>query len=72
MRLKAEVVDSTFSVIKFREDVDKVTAKMKMPKDVKTEKTKINSINAEWIIPEQPLEGKVLLYISNFRLGSCT
>ena len=73
MKLKAEVVDDSFSVIKFREDVDKATAKMKMPIDVSTEKIRINDIQAEWIIPERPLEGKVLLYIhgGGFISGSC-
>ena len=63
MKLKAEVVDSNFSVTKFREEVDKVTAKMKMPKGVMIKKEKINYFKAEWIIPEKPIEGKVLLYI---------
>ena len=73
MKLKAEVVDSNFSVTKFREEVDKVTAKMKMPKGVMIKKEKINYFKAEWIIPEKPIEGKVLLYIhaGGFISGSC-
>jgi len=73
MKLKAEVVDDSFSVAEFRKGVDKVTAKMKMPKGVTTRKIKINNIDAEWIIPGQPLEDKVLLYIhgGGFISGSC-
>ena len=63
LKLSPEVVDENFSVDEFRKGVDKVTAKMKMPEDVKSEKFKINDINAEWIIPAKPREGKVLLYI---------
>ena len=73
MKLKAEVVDAGFSVTNFREDVDKATAKMKMPKGVTTRKEKISSFEAEWIVPENPIEGKVLLYIhgGGFISGSC-
>ena len=44
MKLKPEVVDASFSVAKFREDVDKATARMKMPKGVTTKKQTINPI----------------------------
>lgn len=73
MKLKPEVIDSSFSVAKFREGVDKVTAKMKMPKGVTTKQQDINSIYAEWILPQQPAKGKVLLYIhgGGFISGSC-
>ena len=73
MKLKPEVVDAGFSVAKFREDVDKATARMKMPKGVITKKQTINTIEAEWIIPEKPSKGKVLLYIhgGGFISGSC-
>jgi monoterpene epsilon-lactone hydrolase len=73
MKLKAEVVDDSFSVVAFREGIKKVTAKMKMPKGVNTKKLTINNIGAEWIIPEQSLEGKILLYIhgGGFISGSC-
>lgn len=73
LKLKPEVVDAGFSVAKFRKDVDKVTAKMKMPKSVTTKKQTINTMEAEWIIPEKPIEGKMLLYIhgGGFISGSC-
>jgi acetyl esterase/lipase len=73
MKLKPEVVDAGFSVAEFREDVDKATAKIKMPEGVITKKQTIDTIEAEWIIPETPVEGKVLLYIhgGGFISGSC-
>ena len=73
MKLKPEVVDAGFSVAKFREDVDKATARMRMPKGVTTRNDKIDSLEAEWIIPENPIAGKVLLYIhgGGFISGSC-
>jgi hypothetical protein len=57
MKLKAEVVDSSFSVAKFRKDVDKITAKMKIPKGVITKHQRIADFNAEWVVPEQSTEG---------------
>jgi epsilon-lactone hydrolase len=73
MKLKDEVVDSSFSVTKFREEVDKATAKIKMPKGVTAKEEKINIFRAEWIIPDDPIGGKVLLYIHSggFISGSC-
>lgn len=73
-KLKREVVDEHFSVDEFREGVDKTSAKMgKMPKDISVEKTELNHMYAEWIIPQNPLEGKILLYIhgGGFISGSC-
>ncbi|MEZ4712073.1 MAG: alpha/beta hydrolase [Caldilineaceae bacterium] len=63
LKRKPEVVDETFSVAQFRADVDKTTARMKLPKDVRAAKLDINGLGAEWIIPQQFTEGKVLLYI---------
>ncbi len=72
-QLKADVVDSSFSVEKFRADIEKATARIKMPKGVQTENKIINGINAQWILPDQAIEGKVLLYIhgGGFISGSC-
>ena len=72
-KLKPEVVDENFSVDRFRHDVDKTTSKMKMPKGIRSESFQINNIHAEWIISENPLNGKVLLYIhgGGFISGSC-
>ena len=73
MKLKAGVVDTSFSVSKFREDVDKITARMKIPEGITTEYQRIADFDAEWIVPEQSTEGKVLLYIhgGGFISGSC-
>ncbi|MBN2423431.1 MAG: alpha/beta hydrolase [Calditrichaceae bacterium] len=72
-KLKKEVVDENFSVERFRQDVYKTTSKMKMPKGIHSESFIINQIQAEWIIPEHPLQGKVLLHIhgGGFISGSC-
>lgn len=72
-KLKPEVVDENFSVQKFRDDIDKVSAKMKLPKDVCAEKVIADGINAEWIIPPKPANNKVLMYIhgGGFISGSC-
>jgi len=73
LKLKPEIIDENFSVDKFREGVDRVTAKMKMSKEIKSERFMINGFNAEWITPNNPRAGKVLLYIhgGGFISGSC-
>lgn len=73
MKLKPEVVDEHFSVSRFREDIDRVTGRMKLPKGVTTKKETLNQIPSEWIIPEKNIEGKMLLYIhgGGFISGSC-
>jgi len=62
-KLKPEVIDETFSVEKFRRDIDKASNRMKLPQDVSAESVKINGIYAEWIAPENPPDEKVLMYI---------
>lgn len=73
LKIKPDVVDENFSVTKFREDVEKATRRIKMPEDVTVKKEQIGQINAEWISPETPAQGKVLLYIhgGGFISGSC-
>lgn len=73
LKLKPEVVDERFSVAQFRADVDKTTARMKLPKDVRADTVAVNGMYAEWIIPPQPVAGKVLFYIhgGGFISGSC-
>ena len=73
LKLKPEVIDETFSVEKFRESVDKSSARIKLPKNVSAQKFLFDGINAEWIIPREPQEDKVLLYIhgGGFISGSC-
>ena len=73
LKLKPEVVDSAFSVEKFRSDVTRASNPMKLPEGIRVEAEQIDNIKAEWIIPENPVEGKVLLYIhgGGFISGSC-
>ncbi len=73
LKLKPEVIDNTFSVKKFRESVDKSSARIKLPKNVSAQKFSFDGINAEWIIPREPQQNKVLLYIhgGGFISGSC-
>ncbi len=73
LKLRPEVIDASFSPAKFRDEVDEATARLKMPKNVTVEKTGINAMAAEWIVPQQPVAGKVLLYLhgGGFISGSC-
>ncbi len=73
LKLKPEVVDETFSVENFRNEIDKASAKVKLPKDISTQVVVADGINAEWIIPQNPVADKVLLYIhgGGFISGSC-
>lgn len=73
LKFKPEIVDDSFSVENFRREIDKSSAKMKLPRDVSSEQINIHGINAEWIVPEDPVENKVLLYIhgGGFISGSC-
>ena len=72
-KLKPEIVDENFSVDDFRKKIDTISAKIKLPKNVLSEKFTIKNINAEWIIPKNPIKNKVLLYIhgGGFISGSC-
>ena len=71
--LKPEVVDESFSVDKFRAQVDSASAKVKLPADVGVQAVRMRGMYAEWIAPQSPSEGKVLLYIhgGGFISGSC-
>ncbi|PKP27959.1 MAG: alpha/beta hydrolase [Bacteroidetes bacterium HGW-Bacteroidetes-22] len=73
LKLRPEVVDNTFSVEEFRNGIDRVSARIKLPKTISSQKLTIESINAEWIIPENAIKNKVLLYIhgGGFISGSC-
>lgn len=72
-KLKPEVIDESFTVGAFRESVDKATARAKMPENVTSQKISVQGMNAEWIIPQNPIPGKILLYIhgGGFISGSC-
>ena len=73
LKLKPEVVDEDFSVDEFRRSIDKASAKIKLPKNVSSQRVAVEGMNAEWIIPQNPRQGKVLLYIhgGGFISGSC-
>lgn len=73
LKLKPEVVDENFSVEKFRESIDRVSARIKLPKDIAAQKFILDGMQAEWIIPNNTLKNKVLLYIhgGGFISGSC-
>ena len=73
LKLKPEVIDENFSVDEFRERIDKASAKVKLPKNVLSQKISVEGLNAEWLIPQNPLKDKVLLYIhgGGFISGSC-
>ena len=72
-KLKAEVVDTSFSVEKFRKDIDQSSARIRLPKGVTAQGLSFEGIHAEWIQPENPVKDKVLLYIhgGGFISGSC-
>ena len=73
LKLKPEIIDENFSVKKFREGADRATARLKMPQDVSIQKLNIKDMYAEWIIPDNPLEEKILMFIygAGFISGSC-
>lgn len=73
LKLKPELIDENFSVEDFRSDIDRFTAKLQLPKDIKITKTKIGNIEAEYVIPNNSIDGKILLYIhgGGFISGSC-
>lgn len=73
LKFKPEVVDDTFSVQAFRERIDKSSIKVKLPRDVVVKSITIDGMNAEWIVPQNPVKGKVLFYIhgGGFISGSC-
>lgn len=73
LKLRDDTFDSSFSAALYRENIEKTAARFKMPKGVTVQKEKVGNLNAEWIIPERPVNDKVLLYIhgGGFISGSC-
>lgn len=73
LKLKPEMVDENFSVDEFRKSIDKASIRMKLPKTVSSQKIMVDGLNAEWIIPQESHQDKVLLYIhgGGFISGSC-
>ena len=72
-KLKPEIVDENFSVEEFRNSIDRASARIKLPKNVSSQKISADGLNAEWLIPQNPKHDKVLLYIhgGGFISGSC-
>jgi acetyl esterase/lipase len=72
-KLRPEVIDGNFSVDEFRKNIDKASARVKLPKNVSAQRVLAEGLNAEWIIPQDPQKDKVLLYIhgGGFISGSC-
>lgn len=62
-KIKPEIIDENFNVNEFRERIDQISSKMKLPKDIISHKFRINNIDAEWIIPKGSSDTKILLYI---------
>lgn len=73
LKLKPEVVDESFPVDAYRDAIDKASARAKLPKTISTQKIVIEGLHAEWIIPQNPVQNKVLFYIhgGGFISGSC-
>lgn len=74
LKLKPEVIDESFSVEEFRRNVDEVSRKTsRMPKDIEVVPAKVQDMHAEWIIPKDAPDGKVIMYIhgGGFISGSC-
>ena len=53
LKLKPEIIDENFSVDKFREGVNKVTSKMKMPKEVPMITTERAYTSPIWYTPKK-------------------
>lgn len=73
-KLKPEVVDEDFDVQKFRNDLDKMSARRNtIPADIKVESMQIGDMHAEWIIPAGASPDKAVMYIhgGGFISGSC-
>lgn len=73
-KLKPEVVDESFDVKKFRDEIDKVCDKHNvLPEDIRVEGFKIGDMNAEWIVPEGAAQNKIVMYIhgGGFISGTC-
>lgn len=74
LRLRPEVVDESFDVKKFRDNIDRASDKLNtIPRDIKVESLKIGDMYSEMIIPEGAEEDKLVIYIhgGGFISGSC-
>ncbi len=73
-KLKRETVDDNFSIMKFREQVDRASDRTrKLPEAVKTISEPVNGMHAEWIVTDNAPKDKIILYIhgGGFISGSC-
>ncbi|MCB2196423.1 MAG: alpha/beta hydrolase [Bacteroidetes bacterium] len=73
-KLKKEVFDFNTSMQKFRETCEKGARKFNgIPDGIRIEKTVIEGINAEWIIPEDSDSQKLIFYVhgGGYVSGSC-
>ncbi|CEH34800.1 alpha/beta hydrolase [Romboutsia lituseburensis] len=62
-KLKREVIDSSTSIEKLRNDIKTVAEKIsKLPRGVKVTTSEFDKFYSEWIIPENCDENKVILY----------
>ena len=74
-KLKREIVDETFSVTNFRDEITKSSTKanQRIPSSFTINSVDIKGMNAEWIVPENAIDSKVILYIhgGGFISGDC-
>jgi epsilon-lactone hydrolase len=73
-KLKPEIVDESFSVEKFRQSIDRMSARgTNTIKGLSIQSTTLKGLNAEWLLPNGAPKAKVILYIhgGGFISGSC-
>lgn len=73
-QFKAPIVDKTFDVIAFREQITTSSLKIeKIPADINIEKVDIDGINGEWIRPDRETDDRIIFYIhgGGFISGDC-
>lgn len=73
-KLKPEIVDDSFSVEKFRQSIDRMSARgTNTIKGLSIQSTTLKGLNAEWLLPNGAPKAKAILYIhgGGFISGSC-
>lgn len=72
-RLHPEVVDANFDVAAFRARIARQTSGQKLPEGIAAVPARIGEMRAEWIVPENAPEDRVLMYIhgGGFLSGGC-
>lgn len=73
-KLKRDVFDMETSIDAFRDLCERGGGRVKIAKGVEIRKENIRGINAEWIIPEDADQNKVILYVhgGGYVSGSCS